>query len=265
MDSTPNLTNEVLSWGLLSNGRLGTGKPEPEIEQTFFGKRKKKNVSKCESIPMVIDQLSNRDIVDISAGSSHALAVSKQGQVYSWGCNSHGECGAVNINLSILQRTELQRYTDRYQGIEEDKPLSLWDDVWLPRPIPHLGPEAGILIKTVSAGGIHSAATDIKGLVYTWGGGGNNACLGHGDMSSYEYGLNKKQDSLRRDVLVMSGRLKVPNWAIPRVLETIHDDKIIHTSLGGKHGAALSNTGNMYVWGYDSMLVQKVRRESCLH
>ena len=251
-------TTEVLSWGMISRGRLGTGRPKPEVEVTMFGKRKLKKIPRCESTPTVISRLAGQCIVDISAGTNHALAVSSSGEVYAWGCNSRGECGVVELDSSSLRRTELQRHRDQYNGVKEAKPPSLWDDVWVPRKIPNFGPDAGVTIASAAAGGIHSAAVDTHGLVYTWGGGGNSECLGHGDISSYEYGADEKSDALRRQVLAMSGCLKAPKWAVPRVLESIKHDKISHVSLGAKHGVALSSTGSMYVWGDESLRIQKV-------
>ena len=59
---------EVLSWGRVSNGRLGTGKPKKEYEENSFRKSKKqlKASKRYESSPTIISNLSDFDIIDIS-------------------------------------------------------------------------------------------------------------------------------------------------------------------------------------------------------
>ena len=192
---------KVISWGLLSHGRLGIGKPVREVEKTYFGQRKYKDPKSYESIPSIVTNLSDKNIVDISAGTDHALALSESGEVFAWGANALGQCGATDIEPLQLRRNELQRHRDRYNGIRESQPLSIFDDVWVPRKIPQFGHSRGTLIKSISAGGIHSAAIDKNGLVYTWGGGGNSSCLGHGENSRYEFGNNEKNDSDRKSVV----------------------------------------------------------------
>ena len=41
----------------------------------------------------------------------------------------------------------------------------------------------GVFAVSASAGGLHSAVVDSAGKVWTWGGGGHGACLGHGECS----------------------------------------------------------------------------------
>nr|XP_054750353.1 alsin-like isoform X1 [Lytechinus pictus] len=43
--------------------------------------------------PSIIKQLSSKNIVRIVAGASHCVAISSNGQVYTWGCNSDGQLG----------------------------------------------------------------------------------------------------------------------------------------------------------------------------
>jgi alpha-tubulin suppressor-like RCC1 family protein len=256
---TTSSKREVLAWGVVSHGRLGTGKPQREVEINFFGNRKLKDPKRYDSEPSIIPRLTDKNIVGISAGTDHALALSDSGEVFAWGSNSLGQCGAIDLDPLHLRRIELQRHRDRYNGTKEDKAPNLWDDVWLPRIIPQFGPSTGVVIKSVSAGGIHSAAIDRNGLVYTWGGGGNSNCLGHGEISSYEFGNSEKNDSLRRQVLAMSGHLRIPKWAIPRSIKSLKEDKISQISLGRAHCAAVSSTGSIFVWGDETMEIQKVR------
>ena len=44
-----------------------------------------------------MEELLNHRIIDISAGDSHALALTHDSTVYAWGNNSVGQCGQVNV------------------------------------------------------------------------------------------------------------------------------------------------------------------------
>ena len=248
---------EVLSWGRVSNGRLGTGKPKKEYEENSFRKSNKqlKASKRYESSPTIISNLSDFDIIDISAGMDHALAVSRNGQVFAWGSNLLGQCSAADIETSCQIRSESQRHRDRYGGVEEEKMPTLWGDVWFPRYV-HIH---GSIIKSISAGGIHSAAIDKDGLVYTWGGGGSSGCLGHGDLSTFDVGSSsEKSNSLRRKVLTMSGCLTAPYWSVPRSLQSLREDRISQISCGRKHCVAVSINGNAYFWGGEALETQQV-------
>lgn len=65
----------VYSWGHNSSGQLGGS-------EKFI-----------ESKPIKIKSLTNKNIVKVSSGENFALAVSKDGKVYSWGANSVGQLG----------------------------------------------------------------------------------------------------------------------------------------------------------------------------
>ena len=248
-ENTGDRKSSIHSWGKTSRGRLGVGKPK-----RFKTKSKSDGSTQipwCLCYPSELKTLEDQDIVDISAGSKHALAVNVYGQVYAWGSNTSGECSVVCMEGSSLSRSDSRRNRARILGAEMfNSPLSLWDDVWIPRRLPFFGNEStNIRIKQVSAGGIHSAAVDSNGLVYTWGGGGHGDCLGHGDINEYEYGITEKMDASRRQLQAMSGHLQVPVWAEPREVETLKHCKAKKVELGIKHGAIITESGCLYSWG----------------
>ncbi len=251
---------EVVSWGRVSNGRLGTGKPKREVKKNAFGGNEVQAPKRYQCEPTIIPNLLEKRIVDISAGMDHSLALSEIGEVFAWGSNALGQCAAVEIDPLNLRKIELQRHRERYNGIKEQIISRIWDDVWLPRLVPHFDPSSGAKIESICAGGIHSAAIDEEGLVYTWGGGGNSNCLGHGESSSYEFGKSEKKDSLRRHVLTNSGYLRVPKWAIPRCIKSLKNEKISKIFLGRAHVAAISRSGDLFMWGDEAMDIQKVRQ-----
>ncbi|XP_077997959.1 alsin-like isoform X2 [Glandiceps talaboti] len=66
---------EVWSWGKGSHGQLGQGDLLDRI------------------VPTVIKALSAKNVIKLASGSSHSLALTSSGQVYSWGSNNDGQLG----------------------------------------------------------------------------------------------------------------------------------------------------------------------------
>lgn len=57
-----------------------------------------------ELTPRIVEELLNHRIIDISAGDSHALALTHDSTVYAWGNNSVGQCGQVRKDKEQLSR-----------------------------------------------------------------------------------------------------------------------------------------------------------------
>ena len=73
----------VWAWGLNAYGRLGNGTSE---EYDTVTKSYHPN-----PIPKQVQNLS--DVIAISAGTQHSLALKNDGTVWAWGCNNDGELG----------------------------------------------------------------------------------------------------------------------------------------------------------------------------
>jgi hypothetical protein len=67
-------TGTVWAWGDNSKGQIGIG-----------------STQKIYATPMIVPI--GEDVIYVSAGANHALAVTVTGKVYSWGSNSHGQLG----------------------------------------------------------------------------------------------------------------------------------------------------------------------------
>lgn len=113
----------VLSMGQGEAGQLGQGDEVME--------RKK---------PALVIGLEGMELVQVVAGGMHSLALSKTGQVYSWGCNDEGALG----------RHATQDDGDEFLAKEVDLP-------------------GNVCISQVSGGDSHSAALTTEGTVYAWG------------------------------------------------------------------------------------------------
>ena len=88
----------------------------------------------------------------MSSGAAHSLAITADGEVWSWGQGAYGELGHGDQQNQLLPK-KLEAF-------------------------------AGQRVVTVSAGSDHSLAFTADGAVFTWG-EGEYGCLGHGeDLSS---------------------------------------------------------------------------------
>lgn len=130
--------DQVFAWGLNQYGQCGISSA---IEDGSV-------VTK----PTLIPKLEGLRIVQIAGGEHHTLALTAEGDVYSWG-----------------------RYDMKEIGIEEkDLPLSTFRDQHgnarsVPEPTKIKIAEGKLKFKFVAAGSHHSFAVTTDGMVYSWG------------------------------------------------------------------------------------------------
>ncbi|KAM6220949.1 putative E3 ubiquitin-protein ligase HERC6 [Rhynchocyon petersi] len=115
----------VFAWGAGAEGQLGTGEFK-EISVT----------------PKKVLGLADIKIIQVSCGHYHSLALSQDGQVFSWGKNSHGQLG-------LRTKCPSAASPQRVRSLE------------------------GIPLAQVAAGGEHSFALSLSGTSFGWG--SNNA------------------------------------------------------------------------------------------
>ena len=127
----------------------------------------------------------------VSAGRGHTVAVDTQGDVYTWGDNTHGELGRSTTSTPA------------------DKP----GKVETP---------AGITFTQASAGESHSVAVSDDGSLYTWGNTANGR-------------LGRDTSSTPADK--------------PGKVETPAGITFTQASAGGTHSIALGSDGSLYTWG----------------
>ncbi|KAG9451265.1 hypothetical protein H6P81_011230 [Aristolochia fimbriata] len=105
-------------------------------------------------LPKALESTAVLDVHNIACGSQHAVLVTKQGEVFSWGEESGGRLG---------------------HGVEAD--------VSQPKLVEAL---SGLNVELVSCGEYHTCAVTISGDLYTWGDGTHNyGLLGHGSEVSH--------------------------------------------------------------------------------
>uniref|UniRef100_A0A8C9NN57 E3 ISG15--protein ligase HERC5-like n=1 Tax=Serinus canaria TaxID=9135 RepID=A0A8C9NN57_SERCA len=86
----------------------------------------------------LVKELGNRVIVQIACGDQHAMALSRGGELFTWGQNTHGQLG-VGSQTTLTPKPQL---VERIKGI----PLA-----------------------QIAAGGAHSMCVSLSGAVFSWG------------------------------------------------------------------------------------------------
>ncbi|XP_069702468.1 probable E3 ubiquitin-protein ligase HERC4 isoform X3 [Periplaneta americana] len=114
---------QVFSWGSDSHGQLGTGLAENNNTQLN---------------PKMIKALATSHVIQITCGQNHCLALTQNGELYAWGCNSYGQLGLGT------------------QSDSQQKPCLV-------------SSLSGIPIAFIACGGNHSFAVSKSGAVYGWG------------------------------------------------------------------------------------------------
>jgi len=169
----------VFSFGFSRGGALGHGSLESEV------------------LPRQIEALAGarRRFVAVAAGDCHALALTKEGELYGWGddlANGHGrkERTPQRVAALIGQRVKLIAAKDYAScAVTETGELFTWgaSDAW---GVGHEGPRdtpkrveglSGVEFAAVAMGACHMLAADADGVVWAFG---RRLALGLGILSS---------------------------------------------------------------------------------
>ncbi|KAH9389619.1 putative E3 ubiquitin-protein ligase herc4, partial [Tyrophagus putrescentiae] len=197
----------------------------------------------------VIDSLSARNIVQISCGHFHSCALSEAGEVFSWGCNRYAQLGlgssepselgkptiikklATNVspviqvacggnhNLALTKNGELWTFGDNSYG--QCGIGSTERFVSSPTLVTSL---QFTPIRTISAGGAHSAIVTFGNKLFMFGKNEFGQCSGQLTNSHKNYNLPTLQTSLS-------------------------DHQIAYVSLGEEHSACITTQGGLFTFG----------------
>jgi alpha-tubulin suppressor-like RCC1 family protein/photosystem II stability/assembly factor-like uncharacterized protein len=243
----------VWTWGSNANGRLGIG--------TETG---------LSAVPVrvhsgdqnVVPNTYLRDIIYISAGNAHNLAIDKHGFVWAWGDNSSRQIGDGSSTTSPLPvrvhsgeqspdpylKDIVVVSAGQYHSLALDKFGGVWawgsaqdgklgngdtGSHW-PTPVRVLSGEQGGQmylegIVGVSAGTNHSIALDKKGFVYTWG------------STQYgQLGNNNTSDTFSAPVRVHRGQQEGDH---------LYLKGIVSISSSFIHNVAMDRHGRVWSWG----------------
>jgi len=219
----------VYTWGVGNHGRLGHGNTE--------GSR----------VPKQVQALAGNPILSVSTGDHHCLAVTEQGEVFSWGWDTFGQCGHGGSGTNHV----------------------------LPRRVEAL---AAIRTRSASAGESHSLVVTEEGTLYSFGLsqllGHDNACdVGHVG----EGRIPRVVDALRHvriaaaaagDDLSLAvtddGTVFAWGWnqegqlglgrssgveALPQKVEALVGRKVSAVATGPHSCCAVTASGELYTWG----------------
>ncbi|XP_060607151.1 E3 ubiquitin-protein ligase HERC2-like isoform X1 [Ruditapes philippinarum] len=218
---------KVYATGYGAGGRLGIGGTESISTPTLL-----------ESIQHVFIKK-----IAVNSGGKHCLALSAEGEVYSWGEGEDGKLGHGN-------RSPCDR----------------------PRVIESL---RGKEVVSIAAGGAHSACITSSGELYTWG-KGRYGRLGHGD--SEDQSKPKMVEALKgqrvTDVACGSGDAQtlcitdndcVWSWGdgdygklgrggsdgckVPMKIDALQGVGVIKVECGSQFSVALTKSGAVFTWG----------------
>lgn len=153
------------SWGNNDYGQIGDG----DSSKTYRYK------------PVQI--IKNTKFIQISAGSSHALALDINGNLWSWGSNYYGQLGrngSSSIPALVKEDTKFTQISaGDYHSMAIDSEGYLWS--WGENKYGQLGNgtttnnSVPVLVKTdkkfiqIAAGEFHSLALDSDGTIWGWG------------------------------------------------------------------------------------------------
>lgn len=242
---------DVFLWGEgIGGGALGGG--VRRVGSSIY--------SKMDALlPKALESTVVLDVQGLACGDRHALLVTKQGEIFSWGEETGGRLGhgvevdvcqpklidsLSGLNIELVACGEYHSCAVTFSG-----DLYTWGDGtrfssllghgsevshWIPKKI--CGHMEGVRVSYISCGLWHTAAVTSAGQLFTFGDGSFGA-LGHGDLSS---------------------------TSIPREVETFRGLRAMKVACGVWHTAAVvevtdessspdisdsSSYGKLFTWG----------------
>ncbi|KAJ8476942.1 hypothetical protein OPV22_020669 [Ensete ventricosum] len=185
----------------------------------------------------------DREVLLISAGASHSVALLSGRDICSWGRGEDGQLGHGDAedrllpmllsaldSRSIVSVTCGADHTTAYS--ESDDQVYSWgwgdfgrlghgnsSDVFTPQPIKAL---QGLKIKQIACGDSHCLAVTMNGEVQSWGRNQNG-----------QLGLGTTDDSL-----------------VPQKIQALQGICVKMIAAGAEHTAAVTEDGDLYGWGW---------------
>jgi len=199
--------------------------------------------------PTLLPSMQDTRIVSVASGDSHCLALSAEGEVYSWGNGSDGALGHADRGAMAGPR--------RIETLER--------------------------VEIIAAGAIRSAAVDDCGRLFTWGRaawGGQSAGLGYELDPATKLQLTPKRvDAISEDRVVgvavgygvtlavtdagavfsfgenphgALGHGLSTSEVLPRRIEALTETgrRFVAVAAGWSHSLALTEEGHVYGWGH---------------
>lgn len=217
-------------------------------------------------LPKALESTVVLDVHNIACGGRHAVLVTKQGEIFSWGEESGGRLGhgveadvshpklidtLSGMNIELVACGEYHTCAVTLSG-----DLYTWGDGshnfgllghgsevshWIPKRVS--GHMEGIRVSYVSCGPWHTAVVTSAGQLFTFGDGTFGA-LGHGDQNS---------TIIPREVVTLRGqrtiRVACGIWHTAAVVEVVPDSESPISRPPGSSFSGSSSPGKLYTWG----------------
>lgn len=226
-------TGNLWSWGDNGSGQLGRRDAGGEASQD----------------PRIVRSLQDSKVSQVSAGAAHSLAVTREGEVYSWGEGSSGRLGHGAPKSSFF---------DMFSHQSEHEPRKI-------RSLETLK------IEKVSAGHMHSACVDSEGRLFVFGNGRH-----------LQLGTGRADDATKPTAIRLPGSIWDVSCGGLHTMSTLHTGQTFvwgadqngclglgssarhakklptlipklashAVSTGWKHSAAISMDGDLHTWGW---------------
>jgi alpha-tubulin suppressor-like RCC1 family protein len=215
----------VYSWGCGKDGRLGRGSTESTAE------------------PGLVVGLQGQHVVQVACGEAHSAAITKEGRLYVWGSSNDGQVGIRGARGSYSSPMKIDavvgvRVMEVACGARHTMALTDGGQVlsWgrgghgrlghggaacedAPRHVEGL---RGVDVVHIAAGGMHSAAVSVDGLLYTWGHAAHGQ-LGHGENGFPEH--------------------------TPRPVLALRGCKVTRVACGAAHTTCVTADARVFRWG----------------
>ncbi|XP_062189069.1 uncharacterized protein LOC133892363 isoform X2 [Phragmites australis] len=244
-DSPDSVATEVFSWGSGTNYQLGTGNAH------------------IQKLPCKVDALHGSNIKTVAASKFHSVAVSSDGELYTWGFGRGGRLGHPDIHsgqttaVITPQQVTVGLGRKRVNVVAAAKhhtviateagELFTWgsnregqlgypsvDTQSTPRRVSSLKQR----IVAVAAANKHSAAVAETGEVFTWG------CNKEGQLG---YGTSNSASN-----------------CIPRMVEYLKGKLFRGVSAAKYHTIVLGADGEVFTWGHRLVTPRRVVVARCL-
>jgi len=227
---------QVFAWGADSYGQLGN------------------NSTTDKSVPVAVTTvgaLAGKSVVAIAGGGSHSLALTSDGQVFTWGFNNSGQLGnnsitnssvPVLVNVSGKTVVAIAAGYSHSLALTSDGQVFAWGlnssgqlgnnsitNSTVPVAVNISVPLAGKKVAAIAAGYYHSLALTTDGQVVAWG-MNSNGQLGNNSQTSYTVPVATISSG------VLSGKA------------------VTAISAGGSHSLALTSDGQVFSWGSSGQL-----------
>ncbi|KAK9749733.1 hypothetical protein RND81_02G146500 [Saponaria officinalis] len=200
-----------------------------------------------ELVPRMVQGPWSDKIKHIATSGTHTAAITESGELYTWGreegdgrlglgpergpdqaggLSTPGKVKALPVPVAAVACGGFftMALTEQGQlwcwGANANYELGTGDKVggWRPRQIPSL---EKLRVVQVACGGYHTLALTDDGKVRSWGHGGRGQ-LGHSSIQ---------------------------NEKVPKIIEALAEERVISIACGGTSSAAVTATGNLYMWG----------------